>query len=398
MSGLINARLRLIGYMSYCAESDNFMLPIFGDDMLPNLFAIQYVDELSSVVSGFKKVELDQKDFRSTSLKVYAGVGDDPIYVFLDDQRNISAGKLADLKAVFSQYETKNPNNSGTILQIKELIGDQDAKRAARKKVRNLMFDHSSETVAKNFLEGSVLKTELWNILLKYSPSRDAALNILNARPKLLANIDESNRVSIDLSALSPDDYGNLSIENIIRDLQREIDGTVRPDRQVEDEVFVELSFSIEDIDRHVSRARSLGRQEERVAVILSYLLSDYDLGKEVVKSYKGDRSGFANEAMRLISSTMIHNRPKNYSNDALVEMLIAQLYKRCFPMNRGALLYYFAKHLGEYENLNASLRDLWESSGAVFVHQWDNEISEQLDCLGGAKSIKRNDLFGNQV
>ena len=109
-------------------------------------------------------------------------------------------------------------------LQIAELIGTAEEKRAAREQVRRVIDNRSGPAAAQAFYQGSVLRTTLWDCLIASAPDLDAANRILLARSRLDRKSSTGGAITLDLSALDPRDYCNISITELEEKLRTEFD------------------------------------------------------------------------------------------------------------------------------------------------------------------------------
>lgn len=127
------------------------------------------------------------------------------------------------------------------------------------------------------------------------------------------------------------------------------------------------------------------GRQEERIAKILDLILVDRNNGLKVLSLYQGDRARFANIALEQIRSSFLKTSAGN--DQFIVAQIVAKLFTTVFPLNKGALLYYLAKHLAKYSVVNSTIEKCLRRSAAQNV---DVARSEIIALLEAARAIKR--------
>lgn len=391
-------QLQLTGYASHSYDGIGFCLPIFGHALAWELQAIQYVDEITQTISLFKKTKIENNQFISVPEGKLYSTGDQAVFVFVDAQRTPHCGFLGEISDALRKFEADNPRMTEVILQIKELIGSQTEKRELRKKFRNKLFDAGDKTSAHSFMEDSVLRSELWTILLKSAPNNEAAHRILSCRSKMSVKIGNLGKVEIDLFNLSPSDYSQIKFEDIVKHIQNELDETSKPDYNDNTEKSIDdLLIDQRAIDSAISETRRAGRQEERVTILIRIFLEDFDLGRSVLSIYQSDRGQFATQAIKIINSTLATGRLSKKQATENVVTLIKYLYRICYPMNRGALLFFFAHHIGQYPEVASIIKNRLYSSDSKAINYWRENINRAL-LASGAKAQQNDpetkDLF----
>ncbi len=128
-----------------------------------------------------------------------------------------------------------------------------------------------------------------------------------------------------------------------------------------------------------ISRVKRAVRQEERVALLIEQILENREIGLCALLQYSGERAKFAQHASSLIRQSF-NSREKDSSNDFLTAAaLVRRLFTDVFPYNTGTLLFYLAKHLGKYPQVNTAIRATLARTGSMFVEQWRDEIEKAL-------------------
>jgi hypothetical protein len=187
-------------------------------------FCIQEIEEPSGIVVGFRSIS---GDFRR-ALPVANGptviVGGSQIFAFITEDNALHVGLLSELETSLRGFSRRRPDSLAIALQIMELIGDDDDKRRARIRMRSHILSRAGNTAARAFYEGSVLRSLLWEKLIKGASSSEAAARILRARSKIGLSVETEGSVTIDLSTLDPKDYDGTSNLHLSYELQREVD------------------------------------------------------------------------------------------------------------------------------------------------------------------------------
>jgi hypothetical protein len=159
-------------------------------------------------------------------------------------------------------------------------------------------------------------------------------------------------------------------------------------------EALVQSSDPVTELDRYSNRRQRVadtlrmikktGRQEERIAILLSEILNDRDVGLDVLEAYE-DRALFAGRVLKTLKSNL-SAAPRSNSVGALDQIVIADLVVRmcrvAFPASRGLLLYHLSKYLAKYPTLNQTIRSRVNSSHSVYVEPYRNAIARNLAVL----------------
>lgn len=116
--------------------------------------------------------------------------------------------------------------------------------------------------------------------------------------------------------------------------------------------------IAIEDI---IKAIRKVGRQEERLALLLRLILENRKFGVEILKTYGRDKAKFASRVTTELSAalasendqmSLFENHPvKRYGDDALA-LILYRPFSRGMPSNRSALLYYMTAHLAQFSKI----------------------------------------------
>jgi hypothetical protein len=124
-------------------------------------------------------------------------------------------------------------------------------------------------------------------------------------------------------------------------------------------------------------RIRRAPRQEERVAILLSLLLSDYEMGKRILSEFH-PYAEYETKSARLLSK-MLEMPDLPELSEATVARLVPQFFRFSFPMNRGYTLEYLAGYVGHYPNIRNAIRDQLDRTASLHVHYRKDKIMRHL-------------------
>lgn len=360
-------------------------MPVFSDlEADDNALFIQEVDPLKDTVSNFRHLDGGLEGLIWTGNATKARVGDSPLYAFKLHDGAVHTGRLPELEKMLRDFVTMNPHHAGVNLQIAELIGDIETKRTARTKVQ-LQIAKSNAVAAKEFFVGSVLRERLWVRLLDAAPNEEAAKRILACRPLVSVRVDESNLVYLDLTALDPADFALTSALALTTEIQQEYEQSLSRAASLEGATEKNQSSTIPSdqaraVQELVRRVHYVGRQEERIAILLDSIIQNRGIGISALLQYGSDRANFANKALAAIRKGVIGNDTWNIKDELIVASLIPRFFTDSFPMNRGELLYYLARHLAKYPQVNEAIRRKLRSSHSYWVRNVSSEVERLLD------------------
>jgi len=118
-------------------------------------------------------------------------------------------------------------------------------------------------------------------------------------------------------------------------------------------------------------------RQEERISLILDLILRDRNRGFEVLMEYQGEKAKFESHALKEIRSALSDSSMNN--NQLVVASLVSKFFSYTYPMNRGRLLYFLAKHLAKYPIVNRAIRTCLSKTASMFVDEYRLRIDQLL-------------------
>jgi hypothetical protein len=145
-------------------------------------------------------------------------------------------------------------------------------------------------------------------------------------------------------------------------------------------------SISVIEAARELHR---VGRQEERVAILLDLILRNPDDALLLINLYSKDRAKYANRVLKQIETEVRSNRQGDTLfqeekgrrlNAIQLARIINRPFSRGMPNNRAALLYYMAKHLARYPDINKYLREKITDTRSIFIVPLRSEIIGFLD------------------
>jgi hypothetical protein len=381
-------RLKVIGCLPLQEGKSGFAVPLFAHPTEPSLRLIQEIDELRDIIEGFRIVESDVSGEIAIS-GPEADVGGDILYGFLTGDGNVHVGTLAELSPLLKGHVTSNPTQIAVVLQIQELIGATHEKKSARFKMRQLVLKQSGTSAARAFYEGSVLRTALWQNLLTLAPNEGVARRVLAARGAVSAAINFDGTINLDLSALDVHDRALFSEKQIINLLMAEIvtteDSAELLDAGKAESRDVKVAADVAQLLRKI---KTTGRQEERLAILIDAILRDRETGIRALLHYK-DRAKFATWALHELRnklSTSGYNENKVFFDSAqsptdelLIAEIIPRLFTHYYPLSRGNLLYFLAKHLAKWPMVNTAISNTLKRTQSVFAHSRGKEIEQIL-------------------
>jgi hypothetical protein len=355
-----------------------FAIPVFAHPIDPLLISIQEIDELSGRIRAFRTLEHSESQILHVA-GPSIGVGEEQIYAFVTAPEAIHVGTLRTLRPVLEQFAETNGARHGLVLQIRELIGTNQQKKIVRAQMRMWLLDKQGAAAARSFYEGSVLRSVLWGRLLSAASDTEMARRILDVRGQLSANISSDGRIVLDLTALSQQDRISFNTSELIAGILLEFE----PRPTAAEEIDTASDYSqlnagahrrVEDLLSQISRT---GRQEERIALLMSAILADPPIGKSALINYQHDRAKMADWGLKELRKAFIDT--KWASDEQVIAALVPRLFTQQWPMTRGDLLFSLAKHLGKWPRVNQSIRDSLGKTRSVYVDGWRNEINEAL-------------------
>ncbi len=131
-------------------------------------------------------------------------------------------------------------------------------------------------------------------------------------------------------------------------------------------------------------------RQEERLAILLDLILRNPNNSLFLISLYSKDRAKYANLILKQIETELKAGAAEGtlFTNETVTRKLsavqLARIVNRQFshgmPDNRAALLYYMAKHLAKYPDINRYLRAKLAKARSIFIVPHRREILQFLD------------------
>jgi hypothetical protein len=86
-----------------------------------------------------------------------------------------------------------------------------------------------------------------------------------------------------------------------------------------------------------------------------------------------------ANWVLNELRSKLLSDYSDRGAVERFIANLIPKLFTRHFSLSRGELLYYLAKHLAKWPQINAALQQALDRTVAIFVDNWRSEIQTFL-------------------
>jgi hypothetical protein len=146
------------------------------------------------------------------------------------------------------------------------------------------------------------------------------------------------------------------------------------------------LFVSIDDL---INAIRKIGRQEERLVLLLKLILENRNLGAWIIETYGLDKAKYARRALADLRKTLEDENAqmslfetipiKRVSEDILVH-IIQHPFSRGMPDSRAAILYFMTMHLSGYPKINDFLRSRLQSTHSIFLDSYRKEMEKSLD------------------
>jgi hypothetical protein len=385
--------LAVVGCWPFEQNKSGFALPLFAHPENFALKLVQEVDEISGKVSGFRILEDADQPYIAISNVAQTAIGHDVIHAFLSDDGTAHAGTSLQLAKLLRDFTRRNPNRRATNLQIFELIGTEDEKKSARAEMRQTIVQQAGANAAANFYEGSTLRSILWSRLVKEARNEKVARRILSVRSRIDASIDKGMLV-LNLDAISPEDRATINEDILAANILSEFE--ISPSNELAFARSIDIqNHNVEEIQRKVvellNRINRSGRQEERIAILLDAIITDASIGVTALLQYGEDRAKLANWVLDQLRANFFQRMPK--PNDAelfrkeevsldierSMASLIPRLFTQQYPLSRGELLYYLAKHLAKWPQVNQAIKRSLDKTASIFVDNWRSEIERKL-------------------
>jgi hypothetical protein len=346
---------------------DGFVLPLLRVGGQANWFT-QQADEITGCITLFRMLDdiaLEQWEIPNP---IVVRVGDPQVYVFINGS-TILVGTSVDIEPALREFVRQNPSSVAARLQIYQIIGSPAERRVARSAMRSAIESNMGEAAATSFYKSS-LESAFWIKLvsawkLTENPDRREEL-----RSAFRVSLENDGKIHIE-DLYPADENENRLLTGIISDLKLEFEvsgSTLSP-------VGLLPSKSIDD------RLRVIGytaRQEERIARLLAGILEDHGTGMSVLRSYM-PRALFERRAVAHAIELFGENSENYSESDTVISKLIFNLFSYCFPMNRGYLLYFLAKHLAIYPKVNRAIEQKLKATNSMFVREHAGAIMASL-------------------
>jgi hypothetical protein len=382
----------LVGCLPLTPGVIGFAIPVFRYPDDPSLLAVQEIDELNGRIRGFRILEDSNAPLISVP-RLTASVGDDQVYAFISSSNAVHVGSLQALRPSLASFAEANFLRHSIIVQIKELIGTGEEKKVARARMRKFLLEEQGAAAARSYYEGSVLRSILWNCLLCVATDSEMAKRILLARGQLSATVKSDGTIALDLSALSEEDQQSLDHAELIAAILLEFEPAPDVAERKHSLIDNEITQRTSDLVQQISRT---GRQEDRIALLISAILTDPSVGKSALMTYQNDRAQTAAWALNELRKVFVG--PTWDSDEKVIVSLLPRLFKQQWPMTRGDLLLSLAKHLGKWPRINRAIQDILEGTRSAYVDMWREEIKDALSGPKTSKTLKepvmQNELF----
>src|SRR6185437_2962983 len=165
--------------------------------------------------------------------------------------------------------------------------------------------------------------------------------------------------------------YKAVSLQDLDIDGQ-DIEGMeFAPTLEKNDKGFMALLVPLEKgeqavlrLDYLIAAIKQVGRQEERLALILKLILENYINANVILETYGSDKAKYASRVLAEMRRLVRDEEAKWYSlKDRLSSLrkteftnAIFKVFDRGMPSNRSAMLYFMSFYLAEYPEINDQL------------------------------------------
>jgi len=339
-------------------EGPGFALPVFADPNNHNLRLVQEVDEYTALVAAFRLLQGGSNEGIRLANGPVAKIGGELIYIFVSEDGNAHAGRLKEIEPALRTFALKCPERIAIGLQIAELVGNTEERRAARGAMARAVMSKSGVDTARALYERSTLNAALWGKLISSAVDANAARRIAGVRSKLIATLDHRGRISLDLQALDARDNVRIDQDRLKLELEREFEHMELRPESIPTKIAPRPSKVAEDVVQEaLVRLSRTGRQEERIALLLDYVFRYPAASVDIMGSYSSDRAAYARSLIPEIRQMVVDAAPTFRVDKAKVVERVRRRFARGMPTSRAFLLVYLSKYLGKYPEVNALLR-----------------------------------------
>jgi hypothetical protein len=221
------------------------------------------------------------------------------------------------------------------------------------------------------------------------APNENAARRILHARTQIEAKIGTDGAIELNLAAVDPRDYARTSAAQLAAELQQELGALVPAVVDLQwDELNSSNPIQVGKVSTALKSIKRAGRQEERIALLLDEILNDLNTGTSVLLQYEQDRAKFATHALSKIRELIPRGSVGQTADERTIATLVPAFFAYAFPLNRGRLLYFLAKHLAKYPLVNEAIATTLHQTESMFVDQYRSAILDYLESAQAGKHV----------
>jgi hypothetical protein len=353
---------------AYTSATVGFVLPLLRVRGKQDWY-VQQVDEHSDRVSAFRVFDLELVELKEIPQPVAINIDELQIYVFVDNT-SIRVGNKFALEPALRAFASEHPNEPATALQIYQIVGSLQERRAARLQMRHTLQEQLGRHNAQAFY-ASALRSVFWIKLTQaWSLGTDSARRAeLKAQSRLY--IDENGYLHVD-NVGSRDEHESEQLQLIVSELSAEFE---QPD------TLLATAYPTSETRRQV-RLRDIRwkvRQEERIALLLGEILENRRFGLELLNSYE-PRAKFEQSAVERLKRELGHAMFSETSDEMAVAKLVEPLFTTSFPFNRGHLLEYLSQHPGKFRHVNEAIQKKLSETQSIYVHEHAGRIGQNLN------------------
>jgi hypothetical protein len=340
------------------STGDGFVLPLLRTEG-QGAWLIQRADESTDRIIAFRTLDGDLDGTTLIPQPVSVRVGQPQIYAFAKGS-SIYVGSRNTIEPSLRSFVQDNPQDVATALQVFHIVGTVDERRMIRLRMRSLIQQNMGLAAASSFYTSAIAGIFWIKLFAAWHLASD---------PGRCEMLRSHFRVSLG-------DNHRIHIENVEPTNGAEKQSLAQIITELEAEFATQYTQNLAN-----PNLRHRPRQEERIALILLWLLQDHESLRVFLRTYRS-HALFEQKSVglihKLLGDDLGMSTSENYRITA-VSRIVAVLYKLCFPMNRGYFPAFTSRHLGSFGEINYALQHIYHSTYAIFVRRHGKEIEANL-------------------
>lgn len=373
----------LSGYILLETEAPCFALPIFSFKST-NTSYMQIVDNFGKSIAEFRPIDTEQGTINSLMKKTPSGVGDVPLYVFVNRTGSPVAGTLEQIREILREYFDRAEIALSTKIQIAALLKDNVAISSVRTAYSQRLLEQGGMENWRSYAS-SVVREYSWTRLEELLESETDKSELDARRSDLDFFVTEAGSIEFRY-------YGSpIKLDtNILRQTLEEARKQFAPiinlalpqSRATRLRAFGRTGRTIEIL----RLLRDTKRQERRASLIFRYAALEPKVTENVLRKYQ-DRGRIGQIATNIVMDALrrYEHRPE-IKNDLLAEGL-RHLLSESYSKDRGLLLLEAARALHDVPELSNAIAFLTDRSRSNYVYRLRERIFQTL----GLKRMPRH-------